>query len=470
MTLIPIPVGQCSLDQVPDVDDLKEYFAMNQINQLYCASNSSVYEYALQSTWDGPLYKNVLINIYPCVNTTENGNICKPQEVIQAALDNGNYAMHFSTLAVDPNNYEKPITLFGQDIYTPISASSLTYIEMNFEHLYMNTDQGFLLEDVEKSHFVSYSSSRQIMSFSSDIAVQIDMKLDKVANTYTRNYDKIQNVLANIGGIIKTIMILVNFFVTPLINLRFKLALANDTFNFKVKKKSKVEKVAELKKYSQGNPSKDVAKKKLNFDKFKLALANETFNFKVKKKSKVEKVADLKKYSQGDPSKDVELKLGKKKMNFDKSKDVNFKTEKLKMSYFEYFFQCFRGQSSKEDKLLLQKGLNQINHVMDISYIMHKLIEVDMLKMIFLDSDQINLFHQIPKPIISMSGKQKENLKLHKSLSHLYCKENFAAKGMEAFQAVSSKVRKSMVDQKLLELIPKYSKPIKITKENLDRK
>ena len=423
MTLIPIPVGQCSLDQVPDVDDLKEYFAMNQINQLYCASNSSVYEYALQSTWDGPLYKNVLINIYPCVNTTENGNICKPQEVIQAALDNGNYAMHFSTLAVDPNNYEKPITLFGQDIYTPISASSLTYIEMNFEHLYMNTDQGFLLEDVEKSHFVSYSSSRQIMSFSSDIAVQIDMKLDKVANTYTRNYDKIQNVLANIGGIIKTIMILVNFFVTPLINLRFKLALANDTFNFKVKKKSKVE-----------------------------------------------KVADLKKYSQGDPSKDVELKLGKKKMNFDKSKDVNFKTEKLKMSYFEYFFQCFRGQSSKEDKLLLQKGLNQINHVMDISYIMHKLIEVDMLKMIFLDSDQINLFHQIPKPIISMSGKQKENLKLHKSLSHLYCKENFAAKGMEAFQAVSSKVRKSMVDQKLLELIPKYSKPIKITKENLDRK
>ena len=90
ITLTPIPVQRCSLDLVPNIENLKDYYSRNQINNLYCPSFASLKEYALQSTWDGPLYKNVLINIYPCVNSSSNANICKPINIIKEALNNGN--------------------------------------------------------------------------------------------------------------------------------------------------------------------------------------------------------------------------------------------------------------------------------------------------------------------------------------------------------------------------------------------
>ena len=239
MTLNYLTVDRCSLDMVPDIDDLKVYYSRNQIDNLYCLKNFSS-EFALQSTWDGPLYKNILINILPCKNNSKNSNICKSDDIIQAALNSGNYAMHFSTLAIDPNNYEKPIVTFGKDIYTPISSLTLTYFEMNFGNINFFTDKGFLFEDLEQINQATYLSNRQILSFRSDsIVLQVDMKLDKVLTTYIRKYDKIQTVLANIGGIIKALMLLANFLVSPFINFNFKLTLANNTFNFKTNKKNK---------------------------------------------------------------------------------------------------------------------------------------------------------------------------------------------------------------------------------------
>lgn len=95
ITLTPIPISRCSVNQVPDRDDLKDYFGRNQINNLYCISNESEVDVALQSNWDGPLYRNVLINIYPCKNNSNDPKspICKSPEVIQAALNSANYAM-----------------------------------------------------------------------------------------------------------------------------------------------------------------------------------------------------------------------------------------------------------------------------------------------------------------------------------------------------------------------------------------
>ena len=239
------------------------------------------------------------------------------------------------------------------------------------------------------------------------MTVQFDMKLDKVITTYIRNYDKIQNVLANIGGFLKALMIIANFLLQPFINLNFKLTLANENFHFKTRK---------------------IAKK----------IGNNFINNSAPEDSH-------------NPNSESKHRLSQSLLL----------TDKLKMSYFQYYFSFCRDNLAKQYKTLLKKGLNQIDYVMNISYIMRKLIEIDMLKVVLLDANQLAVFNNIPKPTISVSEKneKEKTLKLHQLMSQsIHDKELFPEKVIDAYNTISSKTLKSKKDEKLLEMMPKASK------------
>ena len=423
ITLVPIPVGRCSIDQVPDRDDLKGYYARNQINNQYCVKNESQAETALQSTWDGPFYKNILLNIYPCKNSSIPGSIvCKPTEIIQAYLNSANYAMYFTNLAIDPGNFEKPITSFGKQLYTPISYTTLTYIEMLFGHFEFSSDEGFLIEDLNTTKSVQYLANRQILSFSSNMVVQIDMKLDKVKNIYTRKYSKLQEVLANMGGIIKALTLLGQFFFLPFIKLRFRLNLANSMFNFKSTKRVKEIK----KKFSQ----------KSNRSKNYISPMSVSTAGKLKRPKTNESSRGVADYFQQN-------------------------SEKIQITYLQYYFTCFRDEISNIYKKLLGKGIYQIDRMLDLSYIMKKLTEIDMLKAILLDETQTHLFEYIPKPEISLELKDvKNDHNLHHQISKAYGRTELE-KGKLAFEAynvISKKIEKTNIDEKLLGMVKKMKK------------
>ena len=457
ITLMTLPIERCSLDSVPDVDDLKDYYARNQINNLYCLRNDDSISPELKSTWDGEFYKNILINFSPCVNTSANENQCKSNEIIKTYLDSSNFAIYFTNEAIDPNNFQKPITSFGKQLYTPISSSTLTYIEMLFGHFNFITDKGLLFEDLDTLVSANYLSNRQVLSFSSNIILQIDIKLDKIKTIYSRKYDKIQNVLANIGGIIKALMILSNLVVLPFIRLHFRLNLANTIFKFKTDNNS------------------NTLIRKIKKDKSTIVLKGNLEDNSKKPSLNIPKSSKNEAESIEDNSKKPSLNIPKSSKNEAESfnsegKKENDKlytrsdTKKVKISYLNYFFNCFGSVASKTAKKLLNKGLNQIDEVLDITFIMRKLIEIDLLKILFLNEDQINLFNYLPKPIISINSeinKKNDNVnenyvdnlheKFSKNLHHSRTKkEKLAADSM---QMIMSKNLKSNVDQKLLNLL-----------------
>ena len=400
ITLSNIPIQKCSLEMVPDFDDLKEYYRRNQINNLYCVSNDSNIELALQSTWDGPLYKNLLINVLPCKNTTENGNICKPFEIIQGYLDSGNYAIYFNPLAVDPQNYDKPIATYGKQIYTPISYSTLTYIEMNFNHLEFISDKGMLLEDSENIHQATYTSFRQVLSISSDLIVQIDMKLDKIFTVYTRKYDKIQDILSNVGGIIQILMILVYALVSPCITLSFKLKLANKMFQFK----------------------KENNKPPLQIFDFRAGKINKRILL------------------------------------------PNIKNSQI---FFSEYLKSWCYDESGLFKDLFNNGMKQINHLLDISYLIKKFMEIDILKLLLLDDDQMKLFEKIPKPTITCKKIKKKSRNSFHTLNISFEKGVRQRKSVFDPVQINSKIIKTKLDEKLLHMI---SNPSLKMKQNISQK
>lgn len=426
ITLESLPIGKCDISKVPENNDLRDYFGRNQIDNLYCIfPNNSSPGPELKSTWDGVYYKNILINVYPCVNSSKNNNKCKSADFIQQSLNSANFAMYFTTNAIDPSNFGNPIESYGKQIYTPISSSTLTYIEMLFGHFDFVTDQGFLFTDSRKITSATFLDNRQILSFRSDIVVQIDMKLDKIKNIYSRSYQKIQNVLASIGGIIKALMIMSSLIVKPFIRLNFRLNLANTIFNFK----------------TDEDNSKIILKKR------------EKKNIKNKKKQKNSKNFE-----------NITENHNNNRPNLLSRSD----TSKISLSYCGYLMSFFKKCSISNTKKLLNKGLLQIDEVLDISYIMKKLVEIDILKLLLLNDDQINLFECIPKPTISINDdsnndKKKEKENLYMKFSRKF-QRNLSQKEQEAalsFQMMLSKSNKNEIDQKLIKMINKDAGPRK---------
>ena len=117
--------------------------------------------------------ENLLLNVYPCVNSSENGNFCKSSEEIKNSLNLANFAVYFTTYAVDPANFEHPVVCFGKEIYTPISSSTLTYIEMLFGHFSFITDEGYVFGNLQTIKSASFLSSRQVLSFRQKILMKI---------------------------------------------------------------------------------------------------------------------------------------------------------------------------------------------------------------------------------------------------------------------------------------------------------
>ena len=438
-----IPTGRCQLENVPDRDDLKTYYQRNHIDDLFCIKNDSQINPELKSTWDGEFYKNVLINIYPCINTTDNGNQCKPAEDIQIYLNTANFAIYFNTEAIDPSNFEKPIASYGKQLYTPISFSTLTYIEMSFGHFNFITDVGVLFEDLKIIESANYLSNRQVLSFSSNKVVQIDMKLEKIKTIYARKYDKIQNVLAGLGGIIKALMIFSNLLVLPFIKLNFRLNLANTIFTFKIDKMGqnllkKVKKEYENPLITNFSSPRSMEKKtqspskKFNEKKEQNQRKNEMKEQKAQKINKIISKNDEKIYK-------------------------SLKTENIQISYSQYFMNCFSNPTSRKAKKMLKKGLSQIDEVLDISYIMKKLVEIDLLKFLLLNENQNNLFEFIPKPIIGLDIEDEDKMgnSLHQRFSMNFSKtQNLKEqRALNSFELIMRQKLKSQIDRKLLNMM-----------------
>lgn len=78
------------------------------------------------------------------------------------------------------------------------------------------------------------------------------------------------------------------------------------------------------------------------------------------------------------------------------------------MEYIKFFFWPF-GEIKKK-KRIIDYSIDKLYYHLDVLYVIKKLLEVDKLKRLIFDQDQLELFEYLPKPIIRKSDvfKSKE--------------------------------------------------------------
>ncbi|EAR83265.2 ABC transporter family protein (macronuclear) [Tetrahymena thermophila SB210] len=126
------------------------------------------------------------------------------------------------------------------------------------------------------------------------------------------------------------------------------------------------------------------------------------------------------------------------------------------MEYIKYFFWPFG--SVKRKKQIIDYSIQKLYYHLDVIYIVKKLLEVDKLKQLIMDKDQIQLFEYISKPVISdeeVFGKQNEqDLQEQQEKYSILYQDNRSEiqKVQDAYQSYQSILKRdlSAMDKKIL--------------------
>ncbi|EWS74767.1 small GTP-binding domain protein (macronuclear) [Tetrahymena thermophila SB210] len=134
----------------------------------------------------------------------------------------------------------------------------------------------------------------------------------------------------------------------------------------------------------------------------------------------------------------------------------------MKMSLWQYFLSYFCPFGKlKQKKKIIQYSMDKLYQNLDILQILKKLLEVEKLKRLLLDPDQIKLLDYLPKPTIHLDlvlNKQStENIYKNKEINLLYqdnrSEMQKAKDAFEAYKKIQNKKNFSLLDQKLIDML-----------------
>ncbi|KAL4489270.1 hypothetical protein ABPG72_006334 [Tetrahymena utriculariae] len=401
------------------IPNTESYF--NQLNfpALYCFDTSKQPVY-FEGDFNQKQFSQVFVYIEKCKNSTQSEVICKPKEVIEKTLLLSKVGIFMSDQVVDPLNFKNPISTRGINLYASTSSDFPQEIGLYFTNQYIDTDAGIFYQDIQSISTFIFSQQTITPFFSDPNALaRILIRLQKQKENYMkRTYLKLAEVVAQVGGLLKILVLLGFFLSNPISKLYYFKAIIDEIYQFQ-RTDNKIQLIAK-------DQQKFESSKKETIDKSQLAqIQDQQQKLIIKNKVKVKKLELDQNQPQnssqqtdrlnqnssnvlnGSPSKQSESEFNKAGIIdniINKTKQYFQSTHSiLKYSFAQYLSYAITPKSKilSNQNSLFEQGIDKIQENFDILYIFNKLFEIDKIKQILFNSDQLKLFEYMPKPFIS---------------------------------------------------------------------
>ncbi|KAL4435716.1 hypothetical protein ABPG74_018267 [Tetrahymena malaccensis] len=152
-------------------------------------------------------------------------------------------AANFKQFLFRPDIYDHPyIFSFRKDILSLKNVG----LEILFAFTTVNTDRGLVQESYQQQYQLIYQQSQLVQPQQTDLSnvSNLIISVSNVEKYYNRKYLKVQSILAIIGGLLKSLLVVGRFISKPIVKLSLRSKLLNELFNF-----------AELQAFQQNNGS-----------------------------------------------------------------------------------------------------------------------------------------------------------------------------------------------------------------------
>lgn len=214
-------------------------FTTLRLNNYTCMKNAS---FELEGGFDEKIVKSLVVMISYCNNQTD-GVICKSQKEIDSFFKGKGLWFYYQDYIYDITNYATPLKQNWR-LHTIQVATVPRIIDIYMKKLIFSDDDnflfpqekfqfGFMKEKVESlSHYVMIESP----------LISINLFSSKNNQRTKRQYQKLGDLLANIGGVVNCLMIF-GYLITGLENqLRMQNFIMNSLYSFSYEKKEKLTK------------------------------------------------------------------------------------------------------------------------------------------------------------------------------------------------------------------------------------
>ncbi len=238
--------------------DYQNLFHKEEVYNSYCLKDFNL---TLEGGLKYDRISYIRINIYPCINNTENNNHCLPQNEIDNYLSSTSFSILAKDIGLNPFNYSFPIVPVIQDIHTNVDKSSLNEFVIYFGITEIDTEKGLFSSSIKKDIYLKYVNSyNSIFFYENEVKstkreiLTAQIRLEDNIHFQKRAYFKMSQVLSTTGGymqVISTIFSLISI-LTKKISLEKK--LLNSLFNFNVRQKKIIFSIKYEKKLDYNSP------------------------------------------------------------------------------------------------------------------------------------------------------------------------------------------------------------------------
>ena len=107
-----VPIEICDINKFGS--NYQELFSKKELDGYYCVKNLNK---VLEGHLNYDVYSYYNIQFFPCVNTTENKNMCAPKEMISLILNKFGVSFAMQDVDLTPQDYKNPIKHRLKEIY-----------------------------------------------------------------------------------------------------------------------------------------------------------------------------------------------------------------------------------------------------------------------------------------------------------------------------------------------------------------
>jgi len=212
----PVKTERCDIDK--HFGNYKDYFKdVPYLNYHYCpVPNQNITLYGIYGSIKP--YNFLDFWISTCVNDT-NRNNCYSKEVSKSRLVNTYISYQSLENFIDHSNLESPGQLILRSDILPVSSTIYKRDFFYIRNIEYRSDEGLIFSDTKYYSYSQISNFRETADLRPEGTVPgsfalITIMMDSKVDDYLRRFSKFQEVLANLGGLFKGLVVIsyiVNF-------------------------------------------------------------------------------------------------------------------------------------------------------------------------------------------------------------------------------------------------------------------
>ena len=226
-----IKTGPCSLDMFGKEN---QHFFKDGYKQNYCLYD--IDKKNLTGHFVFGHYSKIIISFYPCVNTTENNNHCKPKNIIDYYLNNTYVSMLLQSITIDENQIPMTRT-YIENPFTTVSQNFFKNYQVNLKIVETIDDTGMIIDHKNKRKLLQYDYISDMFALNSrvndgDAFCQIDIKLSDRKTIYRRKFEKINDAFSRSGSVMTLIYYIILFCSWLPVKSVYEVNVLNKVFRF----------------------------------------------------------------------------------------------------------------------------------------------------------------------------------------------------------------------------------------------